>query len=109
MSMNCTIYFGVYVDILEKIENPYDDEYESYVCGFKDERFSMIYDGMCGEYCYFGVTFTGIDEDNMYSDHNQAIHIENTEEVRREIIEKLKSMGIETEDVPEIRIVCDYR
>lgn len=35
--------------------NVYEDEFLRYVEGWKDEKFSIIYDQMCGEYTVFGI------------------------------------------------------
>lgn len=71
----------------EKLE-VYEDKFMRYVEGRKDEKFSIIHDGMCGNYTAFGVVlvslgdhdgdteFEEIDLDSIFFEEIKAKYIE---------------------------------
>ena len=92
MSVNTRIYIGVYI----KLENygieidPYDDKYEDMLCGVKGERFSIIHDGLGGEYTYFGITLCSFTD--MYSFNKYIISPSDIVTYQSEIEERAKEL-----------------
>jgi len=60
MSVNIKTYIGVYAEVMKNVFSEYSDVYAEelipYVEGHKDVKFDAVYDGMCGNYLYFGKT-----------------------------------------------------
>lgn len=55
-------------DFLKPV-HPYDEQYLQYVEGRPGESFSMVYDGMSGEYLAFGYLIAHSDEYNGFDFH----------------------------------------
>lgn len=89
MSVQSKVYIGVYVkldDYEVKVDCLTDEQYDDMVCGVEDEEFSLIEDGMCGDYTYFGIT---LDELETESDHQSTdIEIENIKIHKDDVIER---------------------
>ena len=94
MSVDRKIYFGIYVDVLDLVDDIYSDELLPYIEGWEDVDFDMVYDGMCGDYAYFGKTFASIDD---YDDNNIILE-DGYDKYYSEIYEKLDELGIELGD-----------
>jgi len=99
MSIERTTYIGLYVDIDKYIDDPYEDKMLPYTEGHKDIEFDLIYDGMCGDYMYFGKTYGKIDE---YEENTKLIINNNIRLDMIDIIQELIKLGIRLEDEDEI-------
>jgi len=102
MSVNAKIYLGVYLDISRKVDI-YDEKFFSFTEERKNEKFSIINDGMCGQYCYFGITIATIVD--IYDDNSinkKIIKFESVSQYIQEVEEKLRELGIEIHEKPEL-------
>lgn len=88
MSVESKVYIGVYVKLDDYgVEiDEFDEKYEDMTCGALDEEFSIISDGMCGYYTYFGVTLEEL-ENNCDHQH-YTIDIENIKIYQDDVIER---------------------
>ena len=73
MSVNTSVYIGVYIKLEDYgVEiDVFEEKYHDMRCGTKGEIFSIIHDGMGGEYTYFGITFKKFDD--MYEFNKMVI------------------------------------
>lgn len=90
MSVERTVYIGIYVDVLDLVEDVYSEELLPYLEGHKGIEFDLIYDGMCGNYAYFGKTFTKLE----YYDEKDYIFEDNYEKQYEDIHNELSKLGI---------------
>lgn len=104
MSIRTSVHLGVFVDINDLIKNIdiFSDEWERYMCGIPNEKFTMVYDGMSGEYCYFGIEFKSIDDEDMHSFEKFKINTDDISEKQLQVIEKLNELGLEIGENPKL-------
>ena len=93
MSTEKDIYVGLYINISEYIgDDPYETEFLPYLEGHDGLDFDMIYDGMSGNYVYFGKTYGKIEE---YGESEDVIISSNIERDKLDILNQLRIHGID--------------
>lgn len=99
MSVDAEVYLGVYLDILNKVD-VYDEKFNPFMEKRENERFSMIYDGMCGNYCYFGITIASIVD--IFDYNNKIIDSDYIERYACDVEDKLRELGVEVYEKPKL-------
>ena len=88
MSVNTRVYIGVYIKLEDYgIEiDPYDDKWHDMRCGVEGEKFSIIHDGMGGQYTYFGITLASFE--NIYEFDKYIINVQDVVIYESEVEER---------------------
>lgn len=112
MSVHTTLLVG-YVVPLDDSKFDLDEALENYPLSYKSGEFGILYDGMCGDFC-FGCSVVvateadGIDEDDFLRNLNTVLSICKVPDKINELLKELSLKLTGEVGTPRLQAICIY-